>query len=412
MGNYQSNGGKLDTLLAPRRNHYYYGKLLDELHFQMEQSYVNRKRWLLNRLSLGAGVLCGLQVTQQDGLVCIQPGVAIDALGREIIVPAAVCVDPWRPTDDCGKPGEPLDKGTLHTVYICLAYHECPADYSPVLISGCNNQETCAPGAIVESYRVLVWNGEPPTLPEPDCEVLTATNITLNERRRLLCQASLGPCPPSDKPCVTLAKIDLGQEVGITIDCCAYRPVLYSNAALLDMILCLAQRLDECCGPAQSLEEPLQVETVEFFKQNDFKLGELQALEEPPGFSEGRGMSTIRVTFNKPVVHTTITAGGSNSDPTTFSFLVERLDEGDDGDYVPGQVSAVSNEATQFVVEPPNRDRLGGFGVGKYRATLFGATDPNASERPVIRGQNQTALDGDRDEVAGGNFVFFFYITE
>jgi hypothetical protein len=39
------------TLAAPRRNHYYYTKLLDVLHFEMEQAYGIRQRWLLNRLS-------------------------------------------------------------------------------------------------------------------------------------------------------------------------------------------------------------------------------------------------------------------------------------------------------------------------------------------------------------------------
>ena len=50
----------LGHLVTPCRNNYFYGKLLDEFHLEMEQSYFNRHRWLLNRLSLGSGVLCGL----------------------------------------------------------------------------------------------------------------------------------------------------------------------------------------------------------------------------------------------------------------------------------------------------------------------------------------------------------------
>src|SRR5262245_17127605 len=63
----------LRTLTAPRRNFYYYGKLLDVPHFQMEQGYENLKRWRLNHLSLGEGVLCGLGITEVDGQVCVDP---------------------------------------------------------------------------------------------------------------------------------------------------------------------------------------------------------------------------------------------------------------------------------------------------------------------------------------------------
>lgn len=48
----------LARLSTPTRNRYYYGKLLDAHHLELEQDYGNRKRWLLNRLSLGTGVLC------------------------------------------------------------------------------------------------------------------------------------------------------------------------------------------------------------------------------------------------------------------------------------------------------------------------------------------------------------------
>ena len=54
---------RIDELASPRRNHFFYGKLLDELHLRMEQDYFNGKRWMLNRLGLGHGVLCGLEVT-------------------------------------------------------------------------------------------------------------------------------------------------------------------------------------------------------------------------------------------------------------------------------------------------------------------------------------------------------------
>jgi len=98
-------------VIAPRRNHFFYGKLMDAYHFELETSYVNSKRWLLNRLNFGSGVVCGLDVyppeadpahrhgdgPRPEHQVVITPGVAIDGWGREIVVPAATTVNiPWR----------------------------------------------------------------------------------------------------------------------------------------------------------------------------------------------------------------------------------------------------------------------------------------------------------------------------
>lgn len=49
-------------LKQPVRNKFFYGKLLDVLHLELETDYLNGKRWLLNRLVTGCGVVCGLNV--------------------------------------------------------------------------------------------------------------------------------------------------------------------------------------------------------------------------------------------------------------------------------------------------------------------------------------------------------------
>ena len=86
-----TNGTSLAQLQAPRRNRYFYGKLLDVLHLTMEQQYAIAGSAHLNRLNFGPGVLCGLGVTalnRDDGHgVRVEPGVAFDALGRRIVVP-------------------------------------------------------------------------------------------------------------------------------------------------------------------------------------------------------------------------------------------------------------------------------------------------------------------------------------
>lgn len=160
--------GKLD---APKRNNYYFSKMMDVLQFEMEQSYHNDKRRLLNRLSVGTGVLCGLQVHAKDGAICVDPGVALDAFGREVTVPARYCIDPWRLRDDCGKPLRELPKGKPHRVTLCLSYRECLADMAPVMITDCRGQASCEAGSIVESFDLWINEGWPK--PEPGlCEAL------------------------------------------------------------------------------------------------------------------------------------------------------------------------------------------------------------------------------------------------
>lgn len=71
------------------RNRYFYGKLLTVRDFESEQKYFNDKRRMMNRLLHGSGVLTGLQVVAVDEKsVSVEMGAAIDALGREIVVPS------------------------------------------------------------------------------------------------------------------------------------------------------------------------------------------------------------------------------------------------------------------------------------------------------------------------------------
>ena len=139
----------LEVLTAPRRNNYYYAKMLDVLHFQMEQTYGREMRWLGNRLALGSGVLCGLDVTVEDGQLCVSPGVAIDSLGREIVVPVRTCLDPETLHDPCDRPspGPPESEVRMLTLGVC--HRECLTDYAPVLVGDCQTKEPTEAGTVV-----------------------------------------------------------------------------------------------------------------------------------------------------------------------------------------------------------------------------------------------------------------------
>jgi hypothetical protein len=74
------------------RNRYFTGKFMNALDFRIEQDYVVKRRWLHNRLLHGWGIVCGLEVTYHDRPHCrsrwviVQPGIALDCCGRELVV--------------------------------------------------------------------------------------------------------------------------------------------------------------------------------------------------------------------------------------------------------------------------------------------------------------------------------------
>ena len=72
------------------RNRYYPKKRLSSADYQAEQDYFNNKRRFLNGLMYGQGVVCGLGVFSLDDLsLLVESGVALDGMGREIVVEAS-----------------------------------------------------------------------------------------------------------------------------------------------------------------------------------------------------------------------------------------------------------------------------------------------------------------------------------
>jgi hypothetical protein len=246
-------------LSTPARNHYFYGKLLDEQHFRMEQRYFNTKRWMLNRLAVGEGVLCGVGLTAtQDGQLVLAPGVMVDRLGREILVPSATVFDPRQLTDDCGKPA---GRAAAGPVTIRLAYHPCAAEPMPVLVPDCDSTTRCSPGTIRESFAILVSQGAPPA-PGPAWPPADFFKPPLGQPR---VQASdlmakvvawvmqVNPQVPqsADAP-VVLAQVTIPADPTtlITDADVQYlgRPVLLCQATLFQMLLSLWERVEQCCA--------------------------------------------------------------------------------------------------------------------------------------------------------------------
>src|SRR5438034_4005737 len=165
MTSVSPNGRSLTELHPPRRNRYYYGKLLDVLHLLMEQQYGVSAHAQLNRLNLGPGVLCGLDVTtierdDERGLR-VGAGFALDGWGRRIIVPDDVDLLPLELSDECGAPLWPQPEELPGELVLSLCYRECETDFAPSLVVDpvCDGNERCEAGTFLESYALRLRAG-------------------------------------------------------------------------------------------------------------------------------------------------------------------------------------------------------------------------------------------------------------
>ena len=153
------------------RNNYFTGKLMLERDFTDEQRYHVDKLRLHHQRLHGWGVVCGLRVVAdtnpacRDRYVTVEPGLAIDCCGREIVVTETVRVDITR------LPSYPAitaaDAPPARALQLCIRYRECGTDTIPVLYDECAwDNDKCAPNRISESYEFdLLAPDEPPVGP-------------------------------------------------------------------------------------------------------------------------------------------------------------------------------------------------------------------------------------------------------
>jgi hypothetical protein len=86
----------VEPITEPSRINYFFGRLLTTEDFQQEQQAIRARHWLHNRLLHGFGIVTGLDVTVDGDSIEVSAGVAIDALGREVVLvePRCLRVDP------------------------------------------------------------------------------------------------------------------------------------------------------------------------------------------------------------------------------------------------------------------------------------------------------------------------------
>lgn len=141
-----------------QRNKYFYGKLMTVSDFELEQEYFNGKRYLLNRLIHGKGLLSGffqieLQPQENSDEVIIwfrDGGVALDCLGREIVVP----IDTKKSVKT--KEGKPLKRSEIKdSPYLYLRYRLAVSQTVKAASSPLSCEEVVCVNRILEDFEVV-----------------------------------------------------------------------------------------------------------------------------------------------------------------------------------------------------------------------------------------------------------------
>ncbi len=170
----------------PERVPYFTGQLLTADDLAAEQTYVVGKQHRHNRMLHGSGVVCGLLVEATDppsARLVVQPGMAIDCCGRELVLTDELTIDP---SDLLEHPatGSVVVTGRA---FVTVEYEE--SEVAPTPVPGMDDPDA---RRIRETVRVSISPERPQTSEPP---------------------AASRPCPPCPDPRVTLAAVDLSPPI-------------------------------------------------------------------------------------------------------------------------------------------------------------------------------------------------------
>src|SRR5262245_55835742 len=246
------------------RNNYYYGKQFTVRDLLQEQRYFNDKRRLINRMTIGWGVVCGLEVGWKDNKFVVEPGMALDCCGHERVVGEAQHVAVEKYEEACRQAKEkPEYQGKFA---LCLEYEECltePVDLPPL---GCEKQERTEFNRIHDGFKFQIkpWDEACHKHPDGCVRCLDYFKHGDDSKTRIPCQTKplhehlceLQVCPECKCcACVVLAtfRVSLPDETAAAkaekqsqpkpvviedLDTCEDRRLVYSNPRLFDLINC------------------------------------------------------------------------------------------------------------------------------------------------------------------------------
>ncbi len=260
----------VDVLPQLERNTYWHGKSMGVLEFQRDQTYVRQWVETLTRLTVGCGILCGLEVAPHGAKgLAVSAGAAVDGSGRLILVPQSVELEdpaPWLCPDR-----EPAVPGRYR---LCLIHHECPTSPAPVVVTGCDTTTRCLPGAVLERFRFEL---------RPDAAACGSHGHPCR------CREAGRSCESECDDCVVLATLTVRTDaieglVGRD------RRLIASNAALTDQLGLGRDSDDRTDGGGPNLCRlwPLPGTT-------------LSRVGSPSPWAEWRRRPRIELTFDQPV---------------------------------------------------------------------------------------------------------------
>ena len=102
-----------------KRLRFFTGQMLTAESFQLEQQYFIEKQKRHNRALHGFGIVSGLKVSVESGQVVVEPGLALDCEGNELVITAAQSIV------------APLKSDNWTSAYVNVSYAEENTDPVP-----------------------------------------------------------------------------------------------------------------------------------------------------------------------------------------------------------------------------------------------------------------------------------------
>jgi hypothetical protein len=96
----ESRSKKTSETAAFTRPRFFNGKLITAADLELEQEYFRAKSKLHNRSLHGFGIVSGLKVTVSSGQIVVEPGLALDCEGNELVIGTQQSIA-LPPTSDC-----------------------------------------------------------------------------------------------------------------------------------------------------------------------------------------------------------------------------------------------------------------------------------------------------------------------
>ena len=126
-----------------KRPRFFNGRLLRAEDLKLEQEYHREKSKLHNRSLHGFGIISGLKVTTSAGQIVVEPGLALDCEGNELVITTAQSI--VAPTTD--------DRASA---YVNVSYCEEETDPVPAVPNAPASTDSLAEAStITESFAIL-----------------------------------------------------------------------------------------------------------------------------------------------------------------------------------------------------------------------------------------------------------------